>query len=354
MPRRPRVDRPGRLHHVMNRGIARRTVFETLADRRIFLALLARAVHEGRIELHAYVILTTHYHLLVRSLDGQLSETMRRVQNQYVRWFNRTRRRDGPLFRGRFRSIPVESTRYVHTLVRYIDQNPLEARLVTSAPDYADGSARYHSKTGHRPRWLSREVVDRFLGPLLAEGTSRTEAYRRVFAPRLDASLRAFVDRRVMHPDRSEELVEGLVATSSESVLSWMRRKAQLADATRPGLPLVLGEDVLRLVGLHRKRAPTAVVDIGIRRHLPVWDLAQVALLRDLAGETLPTTARRLGTQSHDVRRLYGDHRTALESDIGYRRIFVELARRLLQDDSVHLECMLPSKRATCSSLTRA
>src|SRR5436190_877467 len=132
MPRRPRADRPGRLHHVMNRGIARRTVFETRADRRKFLALLAREVREGGIELHAFVILGTHYHLLVRSLDGRLSETMRRVQNAYVRWFNRMRRRDGPLFRGRFRSIPLESTRYAHTLIRYIDQNPVEARLVTS------------------------------------------------------------------------------------------------------------------------------------------------------------------------------------------------------------------------------
>ena len=78
MPRRPRLDRPGLLHHVMNRAISRRTAFETREDIRRFLALIACAVREGRIEVHAYSILSTHFHLLVRSLDGRLSETMRR------------------------------------------------------------------------------------------------------------------------------------------------------------------------------------------------------------------------------------------------------------------------------------
>ena len=62
----------------MNRGLTHRTVFENRKDRRTFLSLLARAVREGRIELHSYCLLTTHFHLLVRSIDGRLSETMRR------------------------------------------------------------------------------------------------------------------------------------------------------------------------------------------------------------------------------------------------------------------------------------
>ena len=92
----------------MNRGLARRTVFETRQDVRAFLARLALCVRRGELEVHAYCVLTTHYHLLVRS-RGKLSEGLRRVQNDYVRWFNRARRRDGPLFRGRFLSKHVGS-----------------------------------------------------------------------------------------------------------------------------------------------------------------------------------------------------------------------------------------------------
>lgn len=65
----------------MNRGIARRSVFESRADVRYFLSRLARAVRRRELEVHAYCVMTTHYHLLVRSPLGRLSEGMRRIQN---------------------------------------------------------------------------------------------------------------------------------------------------------------------------------------------------------------------------------------------------------------------------------
>ncbi len=79
MARNPRQDHPGSWHHVMNRGIARRSLFESRDDIRFFLACLARAVRRGQIEVHAWCILTTHFHLLVRSPGGELSAAMRRV-----------------------------------------------------------------------------------------------------------------------------------------------------------------------------------------------------------------------------------------------------------------------------------
>ena len=102
MARHPRCDGPNTWHHVMNRGIARRTLFESSADIRYFLAQVAWAVHRGEIEVHAYSILTTHYHLLLRSLTGQLGRVMQQVQTKYSRRFNRGRHRDGSLVRGRF------------------------------------------------------------------------------------------------------------------------------------------------------------------------------------------------------------------------------------------------------------
>ncbi len=89
-----RDDEPGAWWLITNRGLAKRPVFETSRDVERFLALLGKAVARGEIEVHAYTIMTTHFHLLVRSLRGTISEAMRRITNDYVRWFNRSRRRD--------------------------------------------------------------------------------------------------------------------------------------------------------------------------------------------------------------------------------------------------------------------
>ena len=144
----------------MNRGIARRTVFESREDVRYFLAQVARAVRAGWIEVHAFCLMTTHFHLLVRSPSGALSTAMRAVQNQYVRWFNRGRRRDGSLFRGRFCSRVVEGLAYREQLVRYIDFNPVLAGVVSAPSLYPHGSARWYA-LDRGPPWLSRRWVER-------------------------------------------------------------------------------------------------------------------------------------------------------------------------------------------------
>ena len=94
MARAPRRDGPDTWHHVMNRGIARRTMFEREPDMEFFLGQLGEAVDRGEIEVHAFSLLNTHYHLLVRSPAGELHKAMQRVQTEYSRWFNRGRRRD--------------------------------------------------------------------------------------------------------------------------------------------------------------------------------------------------------------------------------------------------------------------
>ncbi len=159
MARLPRGDSPDSWHHVINRGLAKRPLFETRADIRYFLSRLAREVRAGRIEVHSWCVLTTHFHLLIRSPVGELSEAMRLVQNAYSRWFNRRQKRDGALIRGRFFSKPVTSLQYRLQLVRYIDANPITARLVTRVGQYPYGSAHQYVH-GHGPRWLTRQWVE--------------------------------------------------------------------------------------------------------------------------------------------------------------------------------------------------
>lgn len=231
----------------MNRGLARRTIIETRQDARYFLSLLARTCRRGEIEVHSYALMLTHFHLLVRSVRGELSNAMRWVQNLYVRRFNRMRRRDGPLMRGRFLSIPVSTSIYLRTVVRYNDQNPVDAGLVARPADYPHGSAQWLRQDGRGPPWLSRSLIDGLIEGYAPRMGARADAYDRVFSPRLTTRQRAWIKKRLEGKARGFDDLDNLL-DGAETVSDWVRRKAMLADGTEPGVCLVdaeTAEDVL-------------------------------------------------------------------------------------------------------------
>lgn len=314
----------------MNRGIARRSLFETTTDARKFLALLACAVREPRIELHAYVIMLTHFHLLVRSVDGNLSGTMRRVQNAYVRWFNRSRKRDGPLVRGRFKSIPVQSRVYARTLVRYIDQNPIEARVAGHPRDYPHGSAREHRLPTSRRRVLSRSLVDSLMLDVVPTLENRAAVYDSVFAPRLTEEQRAWIERRISGPCTPDDALDDLLAASSEGVCVWARRKALLADGTRPSLAVVTPMTIDTLVAAHRAGSPWTLRVPGFHAK-DGWEVVRAALLRDLAGASHAAIARRLGRSAAYPAKLVQVHRAAVGSDDEFAARYARLVQACLQ-----------------------
>jgi REP element-mobilizing transposase RayT len=294
----------------MNRGIARRTVFESRADVRYFQSRLARAVRRGDVELHAYCILTTHFHLLVRSPVGRLSEAMRRIQNEFVRWFNRRRKRDGPLFRGRFRSKPVTSLRYRHILVRYIDANAVSAGIVRVAALYPHGSAAAYSRRSGPP-WLERSWIEGVVRHSSEFAEYDPDAYAAVFGGNPSPGLARLVELRIAGRFEGGDPLDDLVASTPDGVLAWMRRKAALADGTRPNLPVCDAESVTREVD----RARSALGEWSItpfKRKLDAWPQVSAALLRDLAG--LPSTqiSRRLGRSESHVSRMRARHRVMM------------------------------------------
>ena len=152
MPRGPRLDAPGALHHVIARGIERRPIFADDVDRRDFLDRLATLVERSRATLLAWCLLPNHVHLLIRTGTAPLSGVMRRLLAAYAGRFNRRHRRSGPLCQNRFKSILVEADPYLLQLVRYIHLNPVRARLVPSVAALARYRWTGHSVlVGHRP-----------------------------------------------------------------------------------------------------------------------------------------------------------------------------------------------------------
>ncbi len=319
MGRRPRQDRPGSWHHVVNRGIAKRPLFESGADIRFFLSRLAREVRRGRIELHAYSILTTHFHLLVRSPVGELSEALRLAQNAHSRRFNRMHRRDGALVRGRFFSKPVEDDRYWRTLVRYIDSNHVRARIVFQSESYPFGSA-FHYYRDSGPPWLERRRVEQEACNLAGVERFGSQAYARAFGHDAGAATTELVDlveRRMCVRASADPLLD-LVGSTPIEVQRWMESKTRLADGHVPGLPVCSPGSLDRALDQEEElHGPWRIERGGVL--VPARPRAFNGLAHELAGLSWRELSERQGESAMRCRRFGQEHGIFVDEDADYR-----------------------------------
>ena len=159
MSRPLRIDYEGAWYHVMNRGAGKCTIFSNRAHYELFLKLLNEIHNRYRIEIHAYCLMRNHYHLLVHTPLANLSRGMRHLNGVYTQRYNSLMRTDGPLFRGRFKSIVVDAEDYLLSLSRYIHLNPVVAGIVKDAGKYHWSSYGAYLNKKLSPYWLSTNVV---------------------------------------------------------------------------------------------------------------------------------------------------------------------------------------------------
>ncbi|MHB1198623.1 MAG: transposase [Polaromonas sp.] len=137
MARLPRLTVPGYPHHIIQRGNNQQVIFSSTADYRMLLGLLEECAQKFGVALHAYVLMSNHFHLLATpaTADG-LPQMMQAVGRRYVRYFNDSQGRSGTLWEGRYRSTMIETERYLLACMVYIDLNPVRASMVKEAGDY--------------------------------------------------------------------------------------------------------------------------------------------------------------------------------------------------------------------------
>ena len=276
MTRAIRRDLPGAWHHVVHRGARRSPIF--LADDHcgLFLSLVEEIVARHELEVHAYALMPNHYHLLVRSRHGNLSEAMRHLNGSYTRRVNRLHRWDGPVFRGRYRSELVEDEAALPVILAYIHLNPLRANLVTRVDGDCWTSHAAYLGRAYAPAWVTRSYFLELFGS--------------------GAALQRYV--LDLHRGKAQWPESFSLRTG------WMRRGEEVA--TRHGQPRFETQrrdprDVLALVaevcGVRRSSLNEVVHGRGANapRRFAAWALRETTMLRQREiGKALSMTIRQV------------------------------------------------------------
>ena len=175
MARPLRLEFPGALYHVTSRGNRQENIYLDDGDRSGFLDVLGDVCHRFLWTMHAYCLMTNHYHLVVETADSNLSRGMRHLNGVYTQRFNRRHGRVGHVFQGRYKAILVQKGAYVLALSRYVVLNPVRARMVDDPVDWPWGSYRAMIGREPAPIWLA---TDWMLSQFGRERAQAMRAYR--------------------------------------------------------------------------------------------------------------------------------------------------------------------------------
>jgi len=217
MARPLRIQYPGALYHVTNRGNERKSIFKDDVDRREFLMILSRSIETYRIVLHSFVLMKNHWHILALTSLGNLSEFMRHFNITYTSHYNRRHQRVGHLYQGRYKSFLVEADSYLSQVSRYIHLNPVRVAKMKTVPASEQLHFLWNYKWSSLPGYINKS--NRFdcveYSTVLAEyGGDTTEGrqrYRKQIADDLTAGL--FIRNKIV----------GQSILGNENFVVWVR-----------------------------------------------------------------------------------------------------------------------------------
>ncbi len=263
MARPLRIEFPGAVYHVTSRGDRREPIFLTEHDRHGFLDVVAQALSRFDAEILAYCLMGNHYHFVLHTRKANLSLLMRQINGVYTQAFNRQHNKVGHLFQGRFKAILVNREAYLLEVCRYVELNPVRARMVRKPEAWAWSSYRAHVGLQDSPTWLDTDGLHGYLlGRAPANASDRRRAasrYARLLAAAGEVRLwekalrqqiylgdEAFVERmqRLADPKRTaaREIPKAQRRTT-RSLAQWLsacdsREEALFRAHTKSGLTM--------------------------------------------------------------------------------------------------------------------
>ena len=159
MTRPLRIELAGGVYHVTSRGDRRENIYFCDADRRAWLELLGKVCERFNWMCHAWCQMSNHYHIVVETVEGNLSQGMRQLNGVYTQHINSAYQRVGHVFQGRYKGILVEKESYLLELARYVVLNPVRAGMVDDPQQWPWSS--YAAMTGEKqaPPWLQTDWI---------------------------------------------------------------------------------------------------------------------------------------------------------------------------------------------------
>ena len=168
--REKRIWYPGAIYHIMQRGIRRNEIFENQTDYETFLTILQRYLVATGCTLHAYCLMTNHYHLLVQTGDIEIWKMMKGLAQEYAQYYNNAKSLSGHVYDDRYKSCIIQDDRYFLQVSRYIHLNPVKAGMVTKPEQYKWSS--YQTFIGRK-----KDSITNYEKTLLSFGKEGVQGY---------------------------------------------------------------------------------------------------------------------------------------------------------------------------------
>jgi putative transposase len=229
MPRKRRLFIPDLPQHVVQRGVDRQPVFFSDSDCARYLNTFSEYAERRNISLHAYCLMTNHTHLLVSAKEkGALSACMQELGRKFVSTTNRIRSRTGGLWEGRFYAGYLEPEGYLLRCMRYIELNPVRAKIVANAGAYRWSSFSANA-TGRENVMITPHPVYQKLGDTQE---ARAYAYRKSFDEEPEGVDRSVIDEEIRSATRQGVLIAG--TTYAADVARRLNREVTAKPRGRP------------------------------------------------------------------------------------------------------------------------
>jgi REP element-mobilizing transposase RayT len=230
MSRPLRIQYPGAYYQVTCRGNEQREIFRDWEDPKAFFRLLARSIEVFDVRLFAYALLPNHFHLLICTLKGNLSQFMRHFSISYTGLFNRKYQRSGHLYQGRYKAFLIDADSYLLEVSRYIHLNPLRMR---SKEDFLEEIKQWFGQDRRNKEYNREQPALRELGKV-CDPDDLIDAYA-----------------KLLHQGREELTTKGKQSTERAILMELLYR---LCGMTQPSIGKLLGDIDYSAVSQARKR----------------------------------------------------------------------------------------------------
>jgi REP element-mobilizing transposase RayT len=231
MARPLRIQYPGAVYHITCRGNERKDIFKDDVDRKTFLKILSESGKIYSIKIYAYVLMSNHFHLHIKTSLGNLSEFMRHFNITYTSHYNRRHKRTGHLYQGRYKSILVDKDVYLSVLSRYIHLNPVKVKGIKGMEEKEKlrylKSYNWSSLPGYINRRAKQQFVDYAL--VLEEYGGDNEKGRKAYKELLSLDLASKLEIK--------EKILGQSILGSEKFIDWLKKNILKEDKDRRERP---------------------------------------------------------------------------------------------------------------------